>query len=331
MSESLPIGILIPTRNCLGLLRRQLASLQAVLGIAQEVVVVDGESSDGSLEFLRANLRHASVRFESRPRGLYQGWNYGVSLLRSRYLHIATAGDAITVEGLRHLYEVAEGFEADVVLSPPRFLREDGRVLPRKRWSLHELIEALRPDGPFLLGEGQVFITSVCHGMAGMMGSSASNLYRTAALQERPFPTDFGHVGDTAWGLAAALALRFVVTPRACAEFVIHGGGEELSLTQAAEVEARLLVLAQATLSLAKSDGRLGDDAGSLERALDSYETRRRVLTEAMQEYDSLRAAKWLGKLHPAVWQARRRRAAARQRLRDLWLESLREFAPKTD
>lgn len=328
MSESLPIGILIPTRNCLSLLRRQLPVLQAVIGIAQEVVVVDGESDDGSLDFLRANLRHPLLRFESRPRGLYQGWNYGVSLLRSRYLHIATAGDAITVEGLRHLYEVAERFEADAVLSPPKFVREDGTALPRKKWSLHELIEALQAEGPFLLGAGQVFITSVCHGMAGMMGSSASNLYRTVALQERPFPTDFGHVGDTAWGLAAAFALRFAVTPRACAEFVIHGGGGELSLKQAAEMEARLLTLARATLSLASSAGRLGDEAGSLEKALDSYETCRRILTEAMQEYDSLRAGKWFGKLHPAVWRARRRRALARQGLRDLWLGSLREFAP---
>jgi hypothetical protein len=329
-SAPLPLGILIPTRNCLGLLRRQLASLQAVLGIAEEVVVVDGESDDGSLEFLRANLRHPSLRVESRPRGLYQGWNYGVSLLRSRYLHIATAGDAITVEGLRHLYEVAERYEADVVLSPPKFVREDGTALPRKRWSLHELIEALQPEGPIVLGAGLVFITSVCHGMAGMMGSSASNLYRTSALQERPFPTDYGHVGDTAWGLAAAFALRFAVTPTKCAEFVIHGGGGELSLTQAAEVEARLLTLARATLRLAKSAGRLGDEAGSLDRALDSYETCRRSLTEAMQEYDSLRAAKFLGKLHPAVWQARRRRAAAGRSLRDLWVDSLRQFAPKS-
>lgn len=328
MSDSLPIGILVPTRNCLGLLRRQLPALQAALELVQEVVVVDGESNDGSLEFLRANLRHASLRFESLPRGLYQGWNAGIGLLKSRYLYIATAGDTITGEGLRHLYEVAQRFEADVVLSPPKFLSADGTALPRKKWSLHELIAALQPDRPFLLGPGQVFITSVCHGMAGMMGSSASNLYRTSALQERPFPTDYGHVGDTAWGLAAAFNLRFAVTPRACAEFVIHGGGEEVSLTQAVELETRLLTLARATLSLAKSAGRLGDDAGCLERALDNYETCRRTLNDATQDYDSLRATKLLGKLHPAVWQARQRRAVAGQVLRALWLDSLRQFAP---
>jgi len=44
----------------------------------------------------------------------------------------------------------------------------------------------------------------------GLLGSSASNHYRTAFLQKHPFPTDFGHCGDTAWESLSLLSLRWL-------------------------------------------------------------------------------------------------------------------------
>jgi hypothetical protein len=56
----------------------------------------------------------------------------------------------------------------------------------------------------------------------GMLGSSASNLYRAAELQRFPFRTDFGTAGDVAWGLEHAGQIRIAVVPQNLSTFVFH-------------------------------------------------------------------------------------------------------------
>jgi hypothetical protein len=53
----------------------------------------------------------------------------------------------------------------------------------------------------------------------GLLGSSASNLYRTSLLQSHPFPSDFGHCGDTAWGITISPLAQVAFTPQSCAKF----------------------------------------------------------------------------------------------------------------
>jgi glycosyltransferase involved in cell wall biosynthesis len=72
-------------------------ALRSWLDLAQEVVVVDSESSDGTVEFLQSELRHPNLRFLSHPPGLYQSWNFGIrnlntSLLTFRQLETRSHG-----------------------------------------------------------------------------------------------------------------------------------------------------------------------------------------------------------------------------------------------
>jgi len=55
-----------------------------------------------------------------------------------------------------------------------------------------------------------------------LLGSSASNLYRTAVLQENPFPTEFGRNGDGAWGFFNALEIRLGITSMRVSSFRKH-------------------------------------------------------------------------------------------------------------
>jgi hypothetical protein len=60
-----------------------------------------------------------------------------------------------------------------------------------------------------------------------LMGSSASNLYRTSALANCPFPTNCGHAGDSAWALKNSVRLSWHIIPDLYSEFLNHGSGKK--------------------------------------------------------------------------------------------------------
>lgn len=213
------LGLLVPTLNCRELLEKQIDALRSVRDLADEIVVVDSHSTDGTVEFLTTALDHPRLRVVMHPRGLYQSWNAGLAQISAEYVLIATAGDTMPRAGLEHLLEVAHRFEADIVLSPPAF---EGS---HKNWPIHRLLANTRASGPFAVEADALLhwtFRSAGECLGGILGSSASNLYRTRVLQEHPFPTDAGPAGDVAWGLRHIQRCRVAVTPRKCAHFVHH-------------------------------------------------------------------------------------------------------------
>ena len=76
--------MVVPTYNCRYLLIAHLSAMQAWLDLIEEVIVVDSRSTDGTLELIRAELRHPRLRIIERDRGLYASWNEGIA---------ATTGD----------------------------------------------------------------------------------------------------------------------------------------------------------------------------------------------------------------------------------------------
>src|ERR1700761_342377 len=104
----LPVGVLIPTRNCMALLPEHVESMRGWLDLAEEIVVVDSDSRDGTKAFLKDKLSGRNVRFFEHPPGLYESWNFGLERMTARYVYISTVGDSITRAGLEHLAETAE-------------------------------------------------------------------------------------------------------------------------------------------------------------------------------------------------------------------------------
>jgi len=88
--------------------------------------VVDSESTDGTVSYLREHLPGA--RFVTHPRGLYQSWNFGIGQMEMPWTYISTVGDGITRAGLARLLEAGERHGADVVVSPRiSWMRRAGR------------------------------------------------------------------------------------------------------------------------------------------------------------------------------------------------------------
>jgi hypothetical protein len=218
----LPLGVVIPTKNSMPYLPAHLEAMRAWQDLAQEIIVVDSLSGDGSVDFIKTRLSHPNVRFLSHPPGLYQSWNHGIANVTQTFFYIATTGDTITRAGLEQLVAVAESFSADVVISKPRFAARDGLPAEDIRWPIDDIIATLNITTPRALAKLEAVIFAVANVTGALLGSSASNLYRAETMRRLPFPTDFGTGGDGAWGLLHAAEVAWAVVPEIFSTFLIH-------------------------------------------------------------------------------------------------------------
>ena len=240
--------MVLPTYQCRPLLVAHLQGMQAWLDLIDEVIVVDSRSTDGTLELIQGELRHPRLRIIVRDRGLYASWNEGIAATAGDWVYISTAGDTITREQLLHLREVGEALAADVVVSPPRFVHEDGRAHRNLDWPPRDLNRRFGQGRPFVIAPTATQYLAFQNCPKALLGSSASNLYRGAHLRVRPFPIEYGVTGDTAWIMRYGQETRLALTPRVGSTFCIHAKETSLTPEQCVELHQRMLMQEQARL-----------------------------------------------------------------------------------
>lgn len=316
MIDSAPtIGVLLPTRNSAALLPAHLESMRPWLDLAAEVVVVDSESKDGTMEMLRAKLAHPNVKFLAHPPGLYQSWNFGIQNIRAKYIYISTVGDSITRPGLEHLRAVAEAHESDVVISKPRYINEAGAALPDEHWPIDDILSRLTFAESTALTVGQQFIFALTNTWGAILGSSASDLYRTAALRPRPFPTEFGTAGDGGWGIQNMFDVKIAVTRGRFSLFRFHEKTYSLADYRVDSLTLKFFRLAQKlTRARQAADPRIA--ALLAELRWPELEPAMEISFAEQDRLVSYRLKKLPWYCHPGAWQARARRNRAERAIR---------------
>ena len=305
MSDAPSIGVLIPTRNCASLLPGHIGSLMAWIDLAEEIVAVDSDSRDGSVEMLKAQLPQGRTTFLTHPPGLYQSWNFGIQHVRAKYVYISTVGDSITRPGLEHLLEVAEQFQSDVVISKPDFINEAGEAAPDSPWLIDRIVDRLKIRQPRVLTLTEQFLFTVTNLWCALLGSSASNLYRADCLKKRPFPLEYGTAGDGAWGVENVFDVRIAVTPRRFSNFRQHEKAYSLSDYYVESLASKLFVLARSVVERERKENPAIEAVlrevswTELEKSLD----RARMAHAKLEGYRRHGRPPWF--LNPAAWKAR--------------------------
>ncbi len=321
-----PIGVVLPTLNVRSQLPGHLDQMRRWVERVEEIIVVDSYSTDGTLELLRDQLRHPRLQVFQSPPGLYQAWNSAISRNRAEFTYISTIGDAITPKGLEHLVDTASALGADVVISRPRFLDAAGQPVAEKRWPIDHLLDLLNSDRPRRVESALAFLVATLDVPEGILGSSASNLYRTETLRRFPFPTDYGHEADTAWGICHAFEISLTVTPRVFSEFIFNSGAGLITDERKGELVAHLLDLARETIrrELPRSPGSVPEP---LMQLLKSLPDEIQSLRKCQRRYDQARRQRLPWLLNPAAWLARAKRNRQRRQVDSIKREFFRYYA----
>jgi len=300
----LPIGVVIPTKNSMGYLPGHVENLSTWIDLAEQVVVVDSFSTDGSVDYLKKHLSHPRIQFVQHPPGLYASWNFGISKITSEFCYISTVGDSITRTGMEHLAQAATKLKCDVLVSRPDFVNEAGQPCAGPEWPIDDVIRRLGLPEPARLPSCIVVATSLVHTGGAITGSCASDLFRTAVLQKYPFPLNFGKAGDGAWSLQNAGRVHWAVTPEKMTFFRYHPTMASAAEAKAGEVTNQFAAMAGKMVAewLEANAEQVSSEVCKNISQLLSLSIQ---LAAARRSYNVFRKNIWPWYLNPVAWRTR--------------------------
>ena len=211
------LSIVTATLDAAALLPYTIESLARQRGARFEWIVVDGGSSDGTLELLRA--QPGLAQWTSEPdRGIYDAWNKGCARARGDWLLFLGAGDDLVGADALASFEaaLAQAHPAhDLVYGRMRYLSPRGRV---------ELEEVGAPWSE-LAGRWEI-------GRPALPPHPATFHHRSLFEGGRRFDTRFRMAGDSHFLLRYALARPPLYVPRPLVRVPL--GGVSFNLRSAA-------------------------------------------------------------------------------------------------
>lgn len=222
MTRPLPLSVVLPTRNAMPGLAGHLTRNALLFEQAAEVVHCDSGSQDGTVELVRSRLGHRPLQQLSHPPGLYASWNHAIAATTQPFVQLSTVGDDLLPGGAQRLLDLARSTGAQIVVSPPRLVREEDGGTSDQRWPIHRLIERHGWVEPGLVAPEVLFFEAVVHAPDSLLGSAASCLFEGEHLRRHPFPVDFAGIGDSVWALERLPFVRCAVLPEVVSTFLLH-------------------------------------------------------------------------------------------------------------
>ena len=99
------ISIVLPTYNSISFIKERVATIINQTIEEWECVVIDGESTDGTWDYLiDIALKDSRFKmFQFPPKGVYNAWNIGIKKSKGDFIYFATSDDTMTSNCLEEL------------------------------------------------------------------------------------------------------------------------------------------------------------------------------------------------------------------------------------
>jgi glycosyltransferase involved in cell wall biosynthesis len=212
------LGVVIPARDAAATLQWTVLSLLAQRGISVRVVVVDSESTDGTLRICESwNLPVLSVP----PGNMYRAVNRGMTTFETPWLTYLNSDDLVYADGYSRLIHHGEAGGFDVVYGDVDFIDWQGRYLYSQA--------TFRPG----------LATRLL--VAGVMSfAQPAAIFRRDVFDRlRGFDERFRYIADhDFYSRAASAGFRFGKAPGPpVAAFRVHGGQLSTASKKALDVE----------------------------------------------------------------------------------------------
>lgn len=111
-------SIVTVTLNCKEDLIKTIISLRKQKFKNFEYIIIDGGSSDGTLEVIKSNLDIIDNWKSEKDKGIYDAMNKGIDLCNGRYIGMLNAGDQYTNDGLKIIYSHLVNKNLDFIFGP---------------------------------------------------------------------------------------------------------------------------------------------------------------------------------------------------------------------
>lgn len=209
------VSIILPTLNSRKFLSERIDSILSQTLSNWELIVVDSNSSDGTVEYIKEKLNgRQNVKIFIRPKGLYEAWNFGIQAAIGEYIYIATSDDTMTNNALRKMSDALNNHldcgicdtQLAITDYEGKTFEEDTQKLPLYRLIGEMSCEKHIRYAPFdaiVYSSGVTAITSMAQAM----------FRRDLFLKVGYFLPEYGPRADFEWGFRATLVTNVVYIP----------------------------------------------------------------------------------------------------------------------
>lgn len=152
MPEPVRVSYLITTRNRASFLVKALSNVREFITPADELIIVDGNSTDNTRDIVEAHRDIVKVFVSEPDRGEAHGYNKGLMLARGKYIKFITDDDYLYPDAMRRAIAVLEeGDSIEALQCGGAFHRMiDGQF--REVW--YSSLDAVHASDQYLVSDG---------------------------------------------------------------------------------------------------------------------------------------------------------------------------------
>ncbi len=221
MNRNPVISVITVVYNAGEMLRRTLDSIKRQTYTNIETIVVDGGSTDGTVDILMNN-QDVITRWVSEPdEGLYDAMNKGLSMATGDYVWFINAGDEIFDETILTGIFEKESRESDIYYGETMIIDERGKEIGMRRLKAPEKLSWKS------LINGMV----VCH-QSFLVRKSKAPMYET----------EFRIAADYSWMLQALKNADSVINTHLILSRFLDGGLNKKNIRRALSERFRIMV-----------------------------------------------------------------------------------------
>lgn len=130
LSQQLPLFTIITVvYNAVDHIEQTIQSIQKQTYKNFEYIIIDGDSTDGTLDVIKCYLDNISILVSEKDNGIYDAMNKGLKLAKGRYISFLNAGDWYNIHSLEKIQEqIFLNQELEIIYGDLLFIRGRSKI-----------------------------------------------------------------------------------------------------------------------------------------------------------------------------------------------------------
>ena len=120
------ISIITVTKNCVSTLRRTLDSVKVIKASDIEYIVIDGQSTDGTLDILGEYRAYVDQLVSEADTGIYNAMNKGAARANGQYVLFLNGDDHLLENGFEEAKKILVDSQPEILSCTSEVIAEDG-------------------------------------------------------------------------------------------------------------------------------------------------------------------------------------------------------------